>query len=85
MTVPMHVMRAARGQPSIFFATTIIVIAFLPLFTMTGVPGRSLLDVADLRVCAEQTLLISVYPGADLVFAAADRPHQRAGRRSWNF
>lgn len=41
LTVPMHVMRAARevGRP-IFFATTIIVIAFLPLFTMTGVPGK---------------------------------------------
>ena len=41
VTVPMHVMRAARevGRP-IFFATTIIVIAFLPLFTMTGVPGK---------------------------------------------
>ena len=24
----------------IFFATTIIVVAFLPLFTMTGVPGK---------------------------------------------
>jgi cobalt-zinc-cadmium resistance protein CzcA len=41
VTVPMHVMRAARevGRP-IFFATTIIVIAFLPLFTITGVPGK---------------------------------------------
>jgi cobalt-zinc-cadmium resistance protein CzcA len=41
LTVPMHVMRAARevGRP-IFFATTIIVVAFLPLFTMTGVPGK---------------------------------------------
>ena len=39
--MPMHVMRAARevGRP-IFFATTIIVVAFLPLFTMTGVPGK---------------------------------------------
>jgi len=41
LTVPMHIMRAARevGRP-IFFATTIIVIAFIPLFTMTGVPGK---------------------------------------------
>ena len=41
LTVPMHVMRAARevGRP-IFFATTIIVVAFIPLFTMTGVPGK---------------------------------------------
>ena len=41
LTVPMHIMRAARevGRP-IFFATTIIVVAFLPLFTMTGVPGK---------------------------------------------
>src|SRR5690242_2245505 len=41
LTVPMHVMRAARevGRP-IFFATTIIVVAFMPLFTMTGVPGK---------------------------------------------
>ncbi len=41
LTVPMHIMRAAKevGRP-IFFATTIIVIAFLPLFTMTGVPGK---------------------------------------------
>ncbi|MBI5411414.1 MAG: efflux RND transporter permease subunit [Nitrospirae bacterium] len=41
LTVPMHVMRAARevGRP-IFFATAIIVVAFLPLFTMTGVPGK---------------------------------------------
>jgi cobalt-zinc-cadmium resistance protein CzcA len=41
VTVPVHIMRAAKevGRP-IFFATTIIVIAFLPLFTMTGVPGK---------------------------------------------
>ena len=41
LTVPMHIMRAARevGRP-IFFSTTIIVVAFIPLFTMTGVPGR---------------------------------------------
>jgi len=41
LTVPMHVLRAARevGRP-IFFATTIIVVAFIPLFTMTGVPGK---------------------------------------------
>ena len=41
LTVPMHIMRAARevGRP-IFFATTIIVVAFIPLFTMAGVPGK---------------------------------------------
>jgi len=41
LTVPQHIMRASRevGRP-IFFATTIIVVAFIPLFTMTGVPGR---------------------------------------------
>lgn len=41
LTAPMHIMRAARevGRP-IFFATTIIVVAFIPLFTMTGVPGK---------------------------------------------
>jgi cobalt-zinc-cadmium resistance protein CzcA len=41
LTVPMHIQRAARevGRP-IFFATTIIVVAFIPLFTMTGVPGK---------------------------------------------
>src|SRR5574341_1473203 len=41
LTAPMHIMRAARevGRP-IFFATAIIVVAFLPLFTMTGVPGK---------------------------------------------
>src|SRR5574341_2127093 len=41
LTVPMHITRAARevGKP-IFFATTIIVVAFVPLFTMTGVPGK---------------------------------------------
>jgi cobalt-zinc-cadmium resistance protein CzcA len=41
LTVPMHIVRAARevGRP-IFFATTIIVVAFIPLFTMTGVPGK---------------------------------------------
>ena len=34
-------MRAARqvGRP-IFFSTAIIVVAFIPLFTMTGVPGK---------------------------------------------
>ncbi len=39
--VSLQIMRAARevGRP-IFFATTIIVVAFLPLFTMTGVPGK---------------------------------------------
>jgi len=41
LTVPMHITRAAKevGRP-IFFATTIIVVAFIPLFTMTGVPGK---------------------------------------------
>ncbi|WP_447861808.1 efflux RND transporter permease subunit [Nitrospira calida] len=41
LTVPMHIMRAGRevGRP-IFFATAIIVVAFIPLFTMTGVPGK---------------------------------------------
>jgi heavy metal efflux system protein len=41
LTVPMHITRAARevGKP-IFFATIIIVVAFIPLFTMTGVPGK---------------------------------------------
>ncbi len=41
LTGPQHIMRAARevGRP-IFFATTIIVVAFIPLFTMTGVPGK---------------------------------------------
>ena len=34
-------MRAARqvGQP-IFYSTAIVVVAFIPLFTMTGVPGK---------------------------------------------
>ncbi len=41
LTVPQQIVRAARqvGQP-IFFSTTIIVVAFIPLFTMTGVPGK---------------------------------------------
>jgi len=41
LTVPMHIVRAARevGRP-IFFATAIILVAFIPLFTMTGVPGK---------------------------------------------
>src|SRR5581483_1429624 len=41
LTPPQHVMRAARqvGRP-IFFSTAIIVVAFIPLFTMTGVPGK---------------------------------------------
>jgi heavy metal efflux system protein len=41
LTLPMHVVRAARevGRP-IFFATSIILVAFIPLFTMTGVPGK---------------------------------------------
>jgi cobalt-zinc-cadmium resistance protein CzcA len=41
LTVPMHIMNAARevGRP-IFFATAIIIVAFVPLFTMTGVPGK---------------------------------------------
>jgi cobalt-zinc-cadmium resistance protein CzcA len=41
LTVPMHIVRAARevGRP-IFFATMIILVAFIPLFTMTGVPGK---------------------------------------------
>jgi len=39
--ISVHALGAARdvGRP-IFFATTIIIIAFIPLFTMTGVPGR---------------------------------------------
>ncbi len=41
LTMPQQIVRAARqvGRP-IFFSTTIIVVAFIPLFTMTGVPGK---------------------------------------------
>jgi len=41
LTPPQQVIRAARqvGRP-IFFSTAIIVVAFIPLFTMTGVPGK---------------------------------------------
>jgi cobalt-zinc-cadmium resistance protein CzcA len=41
LTVNQHIIRAARqvGRP-IFFSTAIIVVAFIPLFTMTGVPGK---------------------------------------------
>ena len=41
LTLPQQIVRAARqvGRP-IFFSTTIIVVAFIPLFTMTGVPGK---------------------------------------------
>ena len=41
LTMPQQIARAARqvGRP-IFFSTTIIVVAFIPLFTMTGVPGK---------------------------------------------
>jgi cobalt-zinc-cadmium resistance protein CzcA len=39
--MPQQIVRAARqvGRP-IFFSTTIIVVAFIPLFTMIGVPGK---------------------------------------------
>ncbi|HSV91340.1 MAG TPA: CusA/CzcA family heavy metal efflux RND transporter, partial [Nitrospiraceae bacterium] len=41
LTFHQHIVRAARqvGQP-IFFSTAIVVVAFIPLFTMTGVPGK---------------------------------------------
>ena len=41
LTVHQHIVRASRqvGRP-IFFSTAIIVVAFIPLFTMTGVPGK---------------------------------------------
>lgn len=41
LTTPQQVIRAARqvGRP-IFYSTAIIVVAFIPLFTMTGVPGK---------------------------------------------
>jgi len=41
LTVNQQIVRAARqvGRP-IFFSTSIIVVAFIPLFTMTGVPGK---------------------------------------------
>ena len=41
LTTPQVIMRAARhvGRP-VFFSTAIIVVAFIPLFTMTGVPGK---------------------------------------------
>ena len=41
LTLHQHIVRAARqvGHP-IFFSTAIIVAAFVPLFTMTGVPGK---------------------------------------------
>ncbi|HKO31243.1 MAG TPA: CusA/CzcA family heavy metal efflux RND transporter [Nitrospiraceae bacterium] len=41
LTVEQRIVRAARqvGRP-IFYSTAIIVTAFIPLFTMTGVPGK---------------------------------------------
>ncbi|MEC4889814.1 MAG: CusA/CzcA family heavy metal efflux RND transporter [Nitrospira sp.] len=41
LTTHQQIIRAARqvGRP-IFFSTAIIVVAFIPLFTMTGVPGK---------------------------------------------
>ena len=41
VTIHQHIIRAARrvGRP-IIFSTAIIVVAFVPLFTMTGVPGK---------------------------------------------
>ncbi|WP_455388005.1 efflux RND transporter permease subunit [Petrachloros mirabilis] len=41
LTVHQQIVRAARqvGRP-IFYSTAIIVVAFIPLFTMTGVPGK---------------------------------------------
>ncbi|HEY6084383.1 MAG TPA: CusA/CzcA family heavy metal efflux RND transporter [Nitrospira sp.] len=41
LTANQQIVRAARqvGRP-IFFSTAIIVVAFIPLFTMTGVPGK---------------------------------------------
>jgi len=41
LTIHQHIVRAARqvGHP-IFYSTAIIVVAFVPLFTMTGVPGK---------------------------------------------
>lgn len=41
LTTHQQIVRAARqvGRP-IFFSTAIIVVAFIPLFTMTGVPGK---------------------------------------------
>src|SRR5215510_1175838 len=41
LTFHQHIVRAARqvGQP-IFYSTAIVVVAFVPLFTMTGVPGK---------------------------------------------
>ncbi len=41
LTPPQQIVRAARqvGRP-IFVSTAIIVVAFIPLFTMTGVPGK---------------------------------------------
>lgn len=40
-TIHQHIIRAARqvGRP-IVFSTAVIVVAFVPLFTMTGVPGK---------------------------------------------
>ena len=41
LTPHQHIVRAARqvGRP-VFYSTAIIVVAFIPLFTMTGVPGK---------------------------------------------
>ncbi|WP_447972607.1 efflux RND transporter permease subunit [Nitrospira sp. Kam-Ns4a] len=41
LTVHHQILRASRdiGRP-VFFATTIIIVAFIPLFTMVGVPGK---------------------------------------------
>jgi cobalt-zinc-cadmium resistance protein CzcA len=41
LTIHQHIVRAARhvGRP-ILFSTAIIVVAFIPLFTMRGVPGK---------------------------------------------
>lgn len=56
------IVHAARdvGRP-IFFATSIIIVAFIPLFTMTGVPGKIFAPMSLTYACALAGALLMAF------------------------
>jgi cobalt-zinc-cadmium resistance protein CzcA len=78
--VPQHILRAARdvGRP-IAFATTIIIIAFIPLFTMTGVPGQIFAPMSltyGLALSGALLMAFTLAPALCSLLLAGPLPHE---------
>ena len=67
------------GRP-IFFATTIIVVAFVPLFTMTGVPGKIFAPMSlTYGLALTGRVTHGLYAGPCPLLISPYRSHSRAG------